>query len=597
MLLRALIFLLLLQTGQAFACDRFISLQAADWRAQRGDDPSWSAESLKDGNWAPLHSIAPETASPDHQPGFLWYRLQFQLQPEDLRYPCALLLGWIQEVDEVFVNGVRVGGEGRVGQHWYDFVSAQRITRAYAIPAELLHANGANTLAIRSFSVFRDAGLAGGAIGLGSPAAILSQASATDRLSLNLEVMTSTLLTLGALMMIFMALTRRDEPQHWLLFGMVIVVMVNYVIDSALLYPLRMEMPWLKRLIFVAMPTLPVLIINYMTQATGKPVSRWIWPLALLPVPVAVVYLFNISTGLTVRLYDVWHLAFVPISIVLPIYIARYARHSIRNIGLLRAAAVILIGALFYELFGDGLLPWNFDATEVGILGMLGLFMVAFARRIAQDHNARKRLSAGVLSAQDEERRRIARELHDGLGQRLVAARLMLEAEALRQPNDQINEVARELRDTTRELRAIVHGLRPVELGEVSLRSALTGYAQRVRELTAVQVRVSYTHHGYIPSEIEEHLFRIFQEAINNAIRHGGACEVRIDLSGIGTQLRVQISDDGAGFRPDESGTRGLGLTAMAERVRLCRGHFHLDSQPGEGTTLRIEIPLANSHD
>lgn len=597
MLLRALTFLLLLTAGQAFACDRFISLQAADWRVQHGDDPSWSAENLDERNWSPLHSSAAPTSDSDHQPGYLWYRLQFQLQAQDLQHPCALLLGRIQEVDEVFLNGVRIGGEGRVGKHWYEFVSAQRITRAYGIPEGLLHADANNTLAIRSFSVFRDVGLAGGAIGLGSPVALLSKATATDRLSLNLEVMTTTLLTLGALMMVFMALTRRDEPQHWLLFGMVIVVMVNYVIDSALLYPLRLEMPWLKRLIFVAMPTLPVLIINYLSQATGKPVSRWIWALALLPVPVAVIYLFNISTALAVRLYDVWHLSFVPIAIVLPIYVARYARHSIRNIGLLRAAAVILLGALLYELFGEGLLPGHFDATEIGILGMLGLFMVAFARRIAQDHNARKRLSAGVLSAQDEERRRIARELHDGLGQRLVAARLMLEAEALREPNDSINEVARELRDTTRELRAIVHGLRPVELGEVSLRSALTSYASRVRELTAVQVRVSYTHHGYIPSEIEEHLFRIFQEAINNAIRHGGACEVRIELSGIGTQLRVQISDDGAGFRPDESGTRGLGLTAMAERVRLCRGHFHLDSQPGEGTTLRIEIPLTNSHD
>ncbi|MGH8454628.1 MAG: sensor histidine kinase, partial [Nevskiales bacterium] len=160
-------------------------------------------------------------------------------------------------------------------------------------------------------------------------------------------------------------------------------------------------------------------------------------------------------------------------------------------------------------------------------------------------------------------------------------------------PDSQLQEVVRELRDATRELRAIVHGLRPVELGEVSLRSALASYGQRVRELTGVHVQISHGHHGYVAGEIEEHLFRIVQEAVNNAIRHGGAREVRIELTGIGTQLQVRINDDGSGFRLEAGNDRGLGLTAMAERVRLCHGHFHIESRVGEGTTLRIEIPLS----
>jgi signal transduction histidine kinase len=163
----------------------------------------------------------------------------------------------------------------------------------------------------------------------------------------------------------------------------------------------------------------------------------------------------------------------------------------------------------------------------------------------------------------------------------------------LQKPDSQLQEVVRELRDTTRELRAIVHGLRPVELGEVSLRSALASYGQRVRELTGMHVQIEYTHHGYISSDVEEHLFRIFQEAVNNAIRHGAATEIRIELSGVSPQLNVRITDDGSGFRPEAGNDHGLGLTAMAERVRLCHGHFHVESRVGEGTTLRIEIPLA----
>jgi signal transduction histidine kinase len=117
-------------------------------------------------------------------------------------------------------------------------------------------------------------------------------------------------------------------------------------------------------------------------------------------------------------------------------------------------------------------------------------------------------------------------------------------------------------------------------------------YSQRVHELTGVHVQINHGQHGYIPSEVEEHLFRIMQEAINNAIRHGGASGVGIKITGTATQLQMQIIDNGTGFDLD-SVKRGFGLTAMAERVRLCHGHFHIESRVGEGTTLRIEIPLS----
>jgi signal transduction histidine kinase len=588
MQLRSLtLILLMFCSGPLLACENFTSLRDGDWRTKHGDDPAWALPDFDDRSWSRAPMTHPQ------EDGFLWYRLNFRVDTPSLQQPCHLFLGRIQEVDEVFLNGARIGGTGRIGPRWFDYVSGMGISRTYAIPADLLRADQENVLAIRTFSMFMGAGMVSTSIGLGPTEQLLHKATDADRLSLHFEVMTLTLLALGALMVAFMSMNRRDEPQIWLLLGMILVVMVNYGVDSGLLYPLRLEAPWLKRLIFLAVPALPLLILTYLKRVTAQPISRWLWALALLPVPVAFLYLFNIPTRLAVTMYDVWHLSFVPIAVVLPLYVARRARYSIRNIGLLRAAAIILVLTLMYDLLGGAFLPSDLDATELGILAMTALFMVAFARRVAQDHEARKRLSAGVLSAQDEERRRIARELHDGLGQRLVAARLLLEAEVLQKPDGQLQEVVRELRDTTRELRAIVHGLRPVELGEVSLRSALKSYGQRVRELTGMQVQIEYTHHGYISGEVEEHLFRIFQEAVNNAMRHGGAREMRIELSGVSPQLNVRITDDGSGFLPEAGNDHGLGLTAMAERVRLCHGHFHVESRVGEGTTLRIEIPLA----
>jgi signal transduction histidine kinase len=588
-----LILALLLCGLPAQACERVLSLAESGWRAQRGDDPAWAQPAYDDSGWARVGPGGlPPSDGPGPQDGFLWYRLSFRLAPEDLRGSCYLLLGRIQESDEVYLNGQRIGGEGRIGERWYEFVSAMRQPRSYALPPSLL-VTGDNLLAVRVFSLYLTGGLPVADTRLGPPEPILREAQHQQRRVERVEMVTLTLLALGALVTGFLSLTRQSERQHLMLFGFILAASVIYLVDSLLLYPLRLEAAWVKRLVLVAGPLIPLMLLRYLAVVSGERFARWVWALALLPALAALPMLFNLRLDTVMRLYDVWFLSFAPIIVTLLAFMVRRARYRMQQSVLLMFAGVAIAAGLIYALVGEATLPGEINPVELGILGMTAILLVAFARRLTREYEARLRLSAGVLSAQDEERRRIARELHDGLGQRLVAARLLLEAEALRQPAGPLQEVVRELRDTTRELRAIVHGLRPVELGEVSLRSALASYAQRVRELTGVHVQVTHGHHGYITSEIEEHLFRIFQEAVNNAIRHGGAREVRIELAGVGSQLQVIIRDDGAGFRLEVGNERGLGLTAMAERVRLCHGQFHIESRVGEGTTLRIEIPLS----
>lgn len=589
---RFLLIMLALQAGIASACEETTALAGADWRAQRGDNPAWAQPGFDDRTWPALSAGQPSPSVDDGpKDGFLWYRLRFQIKPEDLQQACFLLLGQIQETDEVYLNGVRIGGEGRLGSRWYEFVSAMRQPRSYALPPGLLQP-GENILAVRTFSLYLPSGLAIDKARIGPVQAILLEAQALQRRSERVEVITLTLLMLGALVTGFLSLSRQSERQHRMLFGFVVAVTTIYLVDSLLLYPLRLDAAWSKRLVFLAGPLIPLMMLKYLSVVSGERFTKAYWWAAMLPAAFAVPLLFDQPLARVVRLYDLWFLSFGPIVLVLLLFLLRRARYRMRQSRLLLlAVAVIALGLV--GLVGEGSTMGGLNPVEFGILGMTAILMVAFARRLTREYEARLRLSAGVLSAQDEERRRIARELHDGLGQRLVAARLLLEAETLQRPGGQLQDVVRELRDTTRELRAIVHGLRPVELGEVSLRSALVSYSQRVRELTGIHVQVSHGHHGYLPSEVEEHLFRIFQEAVNNATRHGGAREVRIELQGLDQQLNVTITDDGVGFRLDASNDRGLGLTAMAERVRLCGGRFHVESRVGEGTTLRIVIPLS----
>lgn len=586
------ILLLMLPGLPALACEKMLSLADADWRMQRGDDPAWAAPGFDDRDWTRLGGDGARPADGlGPRDGFVWYRAHFQVEPEALLEPCHVLLGRIQETDEVYLNGRRIGGEGRLGSHWFEFVSARHLPRSYEVPDGAL-ATGGNLLAVRVFSLYLDAELPVVATQLGPTAAVLHEHYRMRRATERIESVVILLLALGGIITGFLSLTRRSERQHLMLFGLIIAVGTIYLVDSMLLYPLRMEAAWSKRLVLLAGPLIPLVTLRYLSAVSGQKASRVMWALAGLPALAALPLLFNQPLLRVVRLYDLWFLSYTPFVVIVILFTMRRARYRVRQSGLLFTAGVVISIALLLALVGGAAVPGTLNPIEIGILGMTAILIMAFIRRLKREYEARLRLSAGVLATQDEERRRIARELHDGLGQRLVAARLLLEAEALKQPGSALQEVVRELRDTTRELRAIVHGLRPVELGEVSLRSALQSYSQRMHELTGVHVQVIYNHRSYLPSQVEEHLFRIFQEAVNNAIRHGGATEIRIELSGAGPQLEVRISDDGAGFKIDEA-NRGLGLTAIAERARLCNGELNIESKPGEGTTLSIEIPLS----
>lgn len=582
-----------LSAGAAGACESVVSLAEADWRAQRGDDIAWAQIGWDDAGWA---RIAPGQTVPNRrqgtQDGFLWYRLRFNLKATDLTGDCYILLGRIQETDEVYLNGQRIGGEGRIASHWYGFVSAMRYPRSYVLPSSML-VEGENLLAVRTLSLFLTAGIPTESTAIGPAEPILSEAHRLQRKAERIEVLTLTLLVLGALITGFLSLTRQSERQHLMLFGFIVAVTVIYVVDSLLFYPVRFEAAWTKRLVFLAAPLIPVILLQYLSVVSGEHFRRLTWLMALLPAACAMPLFFNQPLDRVMRLYDLWFVSFVPIIAALLLFMLRRARYRMQQSRLLLLACALVAVGLLFTLLGNDAVPGDLNPIELGILGMTAVLMVAFARRLTREYEARLRLSAGVLSAQDEERRRIARELHDGLGQRLVAARLLLEAEALHRPGGQLQEVVQELRDSTRELRAIVHGLRPVELGEVSLRSALTSYGQRIRELTGVRVQIRHSHNGYIPTEVEEHLFRIVQEAVNNAIRHGSAQDIDIEVAGVGAQLLLRIQDDGAGFRLESVNDHGLGLTAMAERVRLCRGHFNVESHVGQGTTIHVEIPLS----
>ena len=206
-------------------------------------------------------------------------------------------------------------------------------------------------------------------------------------------------------------------------------------------------------------------------------------------------------------------------------------------------------------------------------------------------------LSARLVEAQEQERRAISRELHDEVGQSLNALRVDLANLAAITPPDnreahQFLEAARGLADESiKALRNMALLLRPSMLDDLGLVAALGWQAREVSRRTGIRVDLVADD---VPEELpEEHktcVYRVVQEALQNASRHADAHKVRIAVQQARERLSLTIQDDGKGF--DAHLVRGLGLLGMQERVGRLGGAFHIRSEPGKGTLLTVDLPL-----
>ncbi len=225
----------------------------------------------------------------------------------------------------------------------------------------------------------------------------------------------------------------------------------------------------------------------------------------------------------------------------------------------------------------------------------------ALNQRLVEREAARTRLLRRVITAQEDERKRIARELHDETAQSLAALSMGLDVAARGLPaaeGRKVEEAAALAVRTLDEVRRLIVDLRPSVLDDLGLQSAILWYADRCLKPRGVTVRCEFGGlEGRLPVEYETTLFRVAQEAMTNIARHARAETVLVQCARRDGQLTLEIEDDGQGFdalalaRPDDSG-RGVGLLGMRERVELLGGTLQLDSAPGEGTRLSLTVPL-----
>ena len=201
-----------------------------------------------------------------------------------------------------------------------------------------------------------------------------------------------------------------------------------------------------------------------------------------------------------------------------------------------------------------------------------------------------------VVSAQELERRRLARELHDETGQALTSILLGLKA-VEEAPDEERRQAAAELRElvvtTLQDVRRLAVELRPKALDDFGLVAALERLAETFTEQTGIQVQLEAQIGERLEADVETALYRIVQEALTNVVKHARARNVSILLVRKDSTVSAVIEDDGLGFETGKIREEGLGLLGMRERVELVDGRFDVESSPGAGTTIVAEVPLS----
>jgi two-component system sensor histidine kinase UhpB len=219
----------------------------------------------------------------------------------------------------------------------------------------------------------------------------------------------------------------------------------------------------------------------------------------------------------------------------------------------------------------------------------------AFRRMLERLEAERRRTSHTALSAQEEERARVARDLHDEVNQSLTALLLRLEAARVKAPV----ELAHELADTKalanqamEELLMLARQLRPTALDDLGLKAALAGHVKELGQRGGIDTSFEASgDFSVLPPDIQLVVYRVAQEAMSNAAQHSGAEHLRVQLMRTGERVELTVADDGSGFTFDQA-ARGLGIAGMRERALLVGGDVQVESRPDVGTRVSLRVPL-----
>ncbi|HSS04296.1 MAG TPA: sensor histidine kinase [Solirubrobacterales bacterium] len=237
------------------------------------------------------------------------------------------------------------------------------------------------------------------------------------------------------------------------------------------------------------------------------------------------------------------------------------------------------------------LLPRSIDG--VGETKEVERIELAFLRMMHRLEAERRRAGSAALRAQEQERTRVARDLHDEVNQSLTGLLLRLEAVREAAPPELEPELAQTkalANQAMRELLSLARQLRPTALDDLGLVAAIGGQVDQIGQGGIEATHSEEGEFSDLGDDVQLVIYRVAQEALSNAARHSGAEHVAVNLTHVGSGVELEVSDDGRGFAFERS-EGGLGIAGMRERALLIGAELTIESRPGHGTTVRLTVP------
>jgi len=592
--------ILFLITMSATADDKV--LLEGDWTFQYGDDPSWSQLNIDDKNWSSIK--VPSLVKQLHKnPINGWYRLHFDAMV-NINEPQALMIESLRHSDETWINGLRVGGEGTFEEPWhFTQTNPAKLIRVYEIPAGLLKPKG-NLLAIKvniGFGHALGAMFPGGA-GILSGHVYLGDADILDEYKQKDILVTSAIdvffITLGLVDIFIILFLLRNSlnifPEFkWLFFSSFIMFLASSSHDF--FYIQELDFINVNLLMVIALLCMPISIALYFwgqyrnirIRHVQLIVTLWIMTTLLILIP-------SLSTDIKVFSWYVW-MVLASIFFAYALFCAFYGVY-IGHIGSMTQLIAVII---FLISIRTQWLPDNFFGhrnVQIGSMFYRYALLFAYFQKIKHIHLDYKNLSQRVVNIADDIYANLARELHDGIGQHLASIKLQTKLAKMHcNSNIHLLNIEKELTIAVTGLRRLLVGLHPVLVDKYQITEALEKESQHLENLHSIRIQL-ITNSIKLEKAMEHQIFRVFQECIHNAIKHGHASKIKVQLIQKHNFIIIDIKDNGFGFNTKKKSTTnnagGLGLISLHERIALLNGQLNIKSKKNQGTHINIGIPL-----
>lgn len=536
---------------------------------------------------------------PDPQLASGWYRCHVTVRPELRGQPLGLYLGVVASEDEVFLNGSRIGGSGTFGSHGIEL--PENFPRLYPLPEKSIRWDGPNVIDIRVIRNFRGpAGLLTAAPEIGH----LHELSHRVRV-LRFPFRLAEALLLGgigfsAILMLFVLCHRYDDGVCPLFLLVSLFLAGGIIAESQFFHESGFRNATTVKLGWASFNLATPITLMFLSRFLERPPGRFLRFILWSGVVLAFAPLLLPDLGLIAIAYFGCQLAMFVLVATFTVRGLFAGTPGVLPLSLGLAGCAVLSTLAMLEIGGllPGFIPAiaqrSIPAFQGAVFLLLHGLLFAIAARFAHSAKTARELMHRALGVQDAERRRISRELHDGIGQDLQALRMRVHlADSQGRDAPQIESSISAL---INDVRKVSHDLYPGILGVLPVGTAIKEHLDEMRDIVpfAIECDIGFTRP--LPDTFQAHLFRIVQEAMRNAIRHSSATTFSVslrDVRGLFARpcVELEIRDDGTGFDPALAGS-GLGLLTIRERAEALGGTATIRSRPGDGTCINVRIPV-----